>query len=66
MERVRIEMLCLVLEQAPLAALSASFGVAELRVGGDSFDALFTRADQALYAAKHAGKDRVEVWREAA
>ncbi len=66
MERVRVEMLCLTLEHAPLAALSASFGVAELRAGDDSFDALFTRADQALYAAKDAGKDRVKVWREAA
>jgi diguanylate cyclase (GGDEF)-like protein len=41
--------------------LSASFGVAELRdEDRDIYDTL-RRADRALYAAKHAGRDRVEL-----
>lgn len=40
--------------------LTASFGVAVLRPGED-FDALYGRADAALYAAKNNGRDRVEV-----
>lgn len=38
--------------------LTASFGVCEARVG-ESYQALFERADAALYAAKHQGRDRV-------
>jgi diguanylate cyclase (GGDEF)-like protein len=37
---------------------TASFGVAEARPG-ESMDALLVRADQAVYAAKAAGRDRV-------
>ncbi len=32
--------------------------------GGESATTVFSRADQALYAAKMGGKDRCEVWRE--
>ena len=39
-------------------AITASFGVAAARPG-ESWEALFARADQALYASKHAGRDRV-------
>lgn len=50
---------------APLAApISASFGVAELRAG-DTADAFIDRADEALYRAKSAGRDRVELERAA-
>jgi diguanylate cyclase (GGDEF)-like protein len=38
--------------------LTISVGAAELRAG-DSLDALIARADAALYAAKHAGRNRV-------
>ncbi len=38
---------------------TCSFGVAE-RIAGESVDGLLARADAALYAAKHNGRDRVE------
>ena len=38
--------------------LTASFGLAEMRPG-ESFDALYVRADAALYAAKTNGRNRV-------
>ncbi|MDJ0612091.1 MAG: GGDEF domain-containing protein [Rhizobiaceae bacterium] len=38
--------------------LTASFGVAESR-DGDDYDTLFKRADEALYASKKNGRDRV-------
>jgi len=41
-------------------AISASFGIA-LWQAGDSADSLFGRADRALYRAKQAGRDRVEL-----
>lgn len=51
--------------QAPLCTgggvvvhLSASFGLAAYRPG-DSAESLFARADQGVYAAKRAGKNRV-------
>jgi PleD family two-component response regulator len=44
-------------------ALTASFGVVSTRPGRDESDAnLKLRADQALYAAKDAGRDCVKVW----
>lgn len=41
--------------------VTASLGVAAWRGPGESLDALIHRADQALYAAKHAGRDRVMI-----
>jgi diguanylate cyclase (GGDEF)-like protein len=45
---------------ATMHALTASYGVAVWRPGDDA-DALFARADRALYRAKAEGRDRVEV-----
>ncbi len=45
----------------PLAGLSASFGVATCEAGlPQALDALLAQADAALYAAKAAGRNRVE------
>jgi diguanylate cyclase (GGDEF)-like protein len=43
----------------PLPAITVSIGVAELDESGDHAG-LFSRADSALYRAKHGGRDRVE------
>ena len=42
-----------------LIGVTASIGVATYPQPADSLDALLTVADAALYAAKHAGRDRV-------
>jgi diguanylate cyclase (GGDEF)-like protein len=39
--------------------LTASFGVVQWRTGREDWDGLIKRADQALYQAKHGGRDRV-------
>ncbi len=44
----------------PEFRVSVSIGVAEARGEGDTRDALFERADAALYRAKQQGRDRVE------
>jgi diguanylate cyclase (GGDEF)-like protein len=41
-------------------SVTASLGVAEMRPGED-FEALYARADKALYVAKNAGRNRVEL-----
>jgi diguanylate cyclase (GGDEF)-like protein len=45
-----------------LAGATASFGVAELDPDAPEADRLVEAADAALYEAKRAGRDRVEVW----
>jgi diguanylate cyclase (GGDEF)-like protein len=41
--------------------VTVSIGVAALRATDDNADAALLRADQALYKAKEAGRDRVEI-----
>ncbi|MFD0672854.1 histidine kinase N-terminal 7TM domain-containing protein [Cohnella sp. GCM10027633] len=62
------ERLRTVMEAAPLQtakgtlAVTSSFGVAESAIGfEESLDALLRRADEALYASKHGGRNRVSV-----
>lgn len=58
------EELCRSLREHPMAGdrgwVTASFGVAVYEIG-DTGDAILARADQALYAAKRDGRDRVAV-----
>lgn len=44
----------------PGRTVTFSAGVAAYR-GAESIETLLARADEALYAAKHAGRDRVEL-----
>lgn len=44
-----------------LIEITASLGVAELQHGDDTFKTLLQRADEALYTAKHSGRNRVKL-----
>jgi diguanylate cyclase (GGDEF)-like protein len=59
-ERIRrgVEAQCAQVAGIPVA-LTVSIGVAEYR-DGDGVEGLVARSDQAMYAAKHAGRNRVE------
>ncbi len=46
---------------SPLGVVTLSLGVASLPADAESADRLLTRADAALYDAKHRGRNRVEV-----
>lgn len=60
-ERLRqhIEALDVTLPQRPPLRLTVSIGVAELATGDRGHEDLMRRADEALYAAKRAGRNRV-------
>jgi diguanylate cyclase (GGDEF)-like protein len=59
-ERFRTELARIEIElEACTLRLTASFGVVEWRAGEESWDDLVRRADQALYQAKHGGRDQV-------
>jgi diguanylate cyclase (GGDEF)-like protein len=66
MERVRAETSHLLLPRVPDVRLNASFGVAELLESDSRLEDMVARADDALYAAKKAGKNRVRIARSAA
>ena len=61
-ERLRqaIELASFVFHDSAPIRFTVSIGVAPCR-DGDSLDSLLARADDALYRAKHAGRNRVEV-----
>ncbi|HEY3237460.1 MAG TPA: diguanylate cyclase, partial [Polyangiaceae bacterium] len=42
--------------------VACSVGVATFPSGGTSWEALFKATDEALYASKRAGRDRVTAW----
>ncbi|HUC37825.1 MAG TPA: GGDEF domain-containing protein [Acidimicrobiales bacterium] len=44
---------------------TVSYGTATWRGPDDDLEDVFRRADQALYSAKHAGRDRIAVWANA-
>ncbi|HEY5210599.1 MAG TPA: diguanylate cyclase [Stellaceae bacterium] len=46
----------------PLGKITMSFGIATFPAAGDTPAAIITAADQALYAAKAGGRDRVEIF----
>jgi diguanylate cyclase (GGDEF)-like protein len=70
MARSVLERLRRALEERPIGledgsevAVTASFGVANV-TGDTDLQSVMERADQALYAAKEAGRNRVLGWRE--
>jgi diguanylate cyclase (GGDEF)-like protein len=52
---------CREIDGAAPVDLTISVGVAETNPGDDSLDGVIKRADEALYAAKKAGRDRSRV-----
>jgi diguanylate cyclase (GGDEF)-like protein/PAS domain S-box-containing protein len=60
-ERIRysIEMSPITISRDKKVFITSSFGIATYDVDGDSFDALIANADNALYNAKKAGKNRI-------
>lgn len=59
--RTAVSRLDLVHRGIPLGRLTVSIGLAAFPGCGNDTEALLRAADTALYAAKHAGRDRVEV-----
>lgn len=66
-ERIRAQVAALCVDaQLPQLRVSASFGVTLLWPEDPGFEALFQRADRALYAAKERGRDCVFLWPQGA
>lgn len=62
LERIRARIEALPIEIGPVAlAMSVSVGVTCTHADDASVEAVMARADEGLYAAKHAGRNRVEV-----
>jgi diguanylate cyclase (GGDEF)-like protein len=59
--RERIEATTLELEQGQRISITVSIGLADLTNDHEDIEGLLKRADDALYAAKHAGRNRVHV-----
>jgi len=61
-ERLRLRIAALIVDTPDATfQFTVSFGVAASRGAKDSFESLLGRADAALYAAKHGGRNRVVV-----
>ena len=60
--RVAIQSAKVVIDNGPPLGVTMSIGVVSVNSGEDSVDLLLSRADQALYAAKNAGRNRVVNW----
>ena len=67
-ERIRLMTAsCRPCPEHPALAITASFGIACVEPSDPSFDTVFSRADRALYAAKHSGRNAwVGLWGMAA
>ncbi|MFW5833866.1 MAG: GGDEF domain-containing protein [Pseudomonadota bacterium] len=64
-ERLRYDIARTPVEQGGVSfALTASFGVAEVEADDRDIEAVLARADEALYAAKAAGRNRVSPFEE--
>jgi diguanylate cyclase (GGDEF)-like protein len=57
--RAAVSQARVVREEGPPICVTASLGVATAKEAGENLDTLYSRADTALYAAKHGGRDRV-------
>jgi diguanylate cyclase (GGDEF)-like protein/PAS domain S-box-containing protein len=64
-ERLRLATTQLRIEvEVQQISLTSSFGLAVLAGEQDTLDAILQRADEALYAAKQSGRNRVTIWQE--
>ena len=64
-ERIRADVEALILSHHQKeVGVTISMGLAVYRQDGDNKDDLISRADQALYAAKHQGRNRLVSWSE--
>ena len=54
----------LVVDASGKGKCSCSLGVTEVRQADEKLDSVLTRADQALYRAKHEGRNRVRAYRD--
>lgn len=63
LERLRkdLELTPVLMESGQCLSITGSFGVAQMRPGL-SVEQTIERADQALYRAKHEGRNRIEAW----
>jgi diguanylate cyclase (GGDEF)-like protein len=50
------------IRSADVGKVTSSFGVATLKLGSATLDALVDRADTALYTSKNNGRNQVTVW----
>ncbi len=68
-ERIRVDIEATAhraIRSTEVVPITASFGVVALNAGSRSIETLIDQADQALYASKKAGRNRVTLWQRAA